>query len=487
MGFWYSSQQTHHFGDMTLGSSTSFIPTNVTRLDPVFIWARVLREILPEIDLDEERFDSFIRCCRVKFGESDSALHDIEEMQQHYHQKSPMCWYTSSTFLRAMLNDALSTLDVRTMIQMGFFLRDLHHGMKPSRERRVLYHAQSLCQTKFEHMLECNGGLLAFNSCCVATTNRLVSLDCARHHAFQSDSMGVLFTMTVDPVLPTASRNDQEEVFFPLSTLFRIHGVDRLDDESRLWEVHLTLTSNDEPELRDLNQCLRWKDDNTTGWFRFCRLSLDLGQSETAARTYQALLEQAPSDVERGYICDQLGTLHVHRGSFAEAMRWYEKSKEITMRTLPADHPNVAVAYNNIGGVYESMGDYPAALVSQKEALSILECSLPEHHPDLAHSYSNIGNIYAGMHQFSNALLSFDQARRIREASLPANHPDLGSAYNNIGVMYEKLGKHAEALVSHQHALRIRMQSLSNSHPDVVHSHSSITRLLRTIDELTLP
>ncbi len=70
-------------------------------------------------------------------------------------------------------------------------------------------------------------------------------------------------------------------------------------------------------------------------------------------------------------------------GEYSKALSYYEKDLEISQKTLPANHPDLATSYNNIGGVYRNMGEYSKALSYYERALDIWQRSLPPNHPDL--------------------------------------------------------------------------------------------------------
>jgi len=48
----------------------------------------------------------------------------------------------------------------------------------------------------------------------------------------------------------------------------------------------------------------------------------------------------------------------------------YEKSLEISRKGLPADHPDLATSYYNIGDLYDNMGQYSKALEYYEEKSS---------------------------------------------------------------------------------------------------------------------
>ncbi|CAF1397094.1 unnamed protein product [Rotaria sordida] len=99
---------------------------------------------------------------------------------------------------------------------------------------------------------------------------------------------------------------------------------------------------------------------------------------------------------------------------------------------LPPNHPDLAASYNNIGSVYNSMGEYSKALSSYERSLEITKIALPPNHPDLAASYNNIGLVYYDMGEYSKALSSQERSLEIRKIAVPPNHPDLATSYNNI-------------------------------------------------------
>ena len=60
--------------------------------------------------------------------------------------------------------------------------------------------------------------------------------------------------------------------------------------------------------------------------------------------------------------------------------------------TLPANHPDLAQSYNNIGLLYNrTWKRISKALSYYEKALEIQQKTLPEHHRDFAQSYNYIG------------------------------------------------------------------------------------------------
>ena len=138
-----------------------------------------------------------------------------------------------------MLNRALRTMEVDLIIQLGFFLRDLHeyitqlHSEQYPRSEQtepfVVYRGQGLSHADFDQLKKTKGGLLSFNNFLSTSRNHQVSLNFARDVLDQSELVGVLFTMTVDPSIRSTSfvkvgdlgyYTAEEEILFPCILYF---------------------------------------------------------------------------------------------------------------------------------------------------------------------------------------------------------------------------------------------------------------------------
>jgi tetratricopeptide (TPR) repeat protein len=87
------------------------------------------------------------------------------------------------------------------------------------------------------------------------------------------------------------------------------------------------------------------------------------------------------------------------------------------------------------------MGDYSEALSYHEKALEIYQKTLPENHPDLAISYGNIGLVYNNMGEYSKALVYLERALDILQRALPSNHPHLQSVKESTEIVKKKLSK----------------------------------------------
>jgi hypothetical protein len=145
---------------------------NLNRLDCSFMYTQIMTEILLAIRFEEGHIKEFIQHCYDVFAENEKALNTIKQLQQEYHDKTPIWWYSCDTFLHPMLNHALRVMNADVIIKMGFFISDLHRQLEQlhyeqynkhhNDEILTLYRGQSLSNIDFEQITRTKRGLMSF-------------------------------------------------------------------------------------------------------------------------------------------------------------------------------------------------------------------------------------------------------------------------------------------------------------------------------------
>jgi hypothetical protein len=117
--------------------SISFVPIdsntfnkNLDRLDPMFMYSQILKEILLAIKFEQQHIDEFLNYYRDMFDDNERVVENVDQLKRTYHNRTPIWWYTHEGFLYTMLNRALRTTDVDIIIKMGFFISDLHRHIE---------------------------------------------------------------------------------------------------------------------------------------------------------------------------------------------------------------------------------------------------------------------------------------------------------------------------------------------------------------------
>ncbi|CAF1447003.1 unnamed protein product [Adineta ricciae] len=465
------------------------------RLEPSFMYTKIIKEILLTIQFNDKHIKQFVKYCCDNFVDTEVDRKKVKQLKDEYHQYTPIWWYTTQRFLYGMLNRALRVMDGEVITLMGFFISDLHRHIEELHKWQFgnasstakcfpVYRGQGLMKKDFDQLVATKGGLMSFNNFLSTSENRNVSLIFTAGNRKNSDVISVLFVITIDPKQSTTSfasvRHisqfpEEEEVLFSMHSIFRIRDVKPMDGNEKVYEVALSLTSDNDEELMVLTEQIRKESfPNAEGWSRLSLVLAAIAQSDIAERICRVLIDETPSEDSAIDVYNHLGTIKYQKGQYEEAITLFRKSLELRLMSSSPNHPHVASYYNNIGAAYSHMGDYPKALSSYKQALKIQLQSLPPNHPHVASSYNNIGNAYSHMGDYPKALSSYEQALKIHILSLPPNHPHVAGSYNNIGNGYSHMGDYPKALSSYEQALKIRQQSLPPNHPDVAISYNNI-------------
>ncbi|CAF4787790.1 unnamed protein product, partial [Rotaria sp. Silwood2] len=165
---------------------------------------------------------------------------------------------------------------------MGVFLHDLHQQLKELHQRQArqpltLYRGQGLSKTDFEKLNKSR--LISFNNFLSTSEYSLTALGYGERASELPDMVGIFFEMTIPlsvQSVPFADIQEHSTIKDEKEILFSMHAVFRIDDineiRENLYEVNLTLTADDDPELRNLTEYIREEVADETGWKRLCLL-----------------------------------------------------------------------------------------------------------------------------------------------------------------------------------------------------------------------
>ncbi|CAF1185774.1 unnamed protein product [Adineta steineri] len=479
--------------------AVSFLTVNETgstddlnQLEPNFMYTQIFKEILLDIEYGDNVIKDLAVCCRDVFTGNRIELQVINQFEKDYRTKRAIWWYTRECFTYKMLNQALRIMDADIMINMGFFLRDVHRQIQRLYEQQVssydgksfvVYRGQGLIKSDFEKLQKTRDGLMSFNNFLSTSTNKEVSLDFARRGSAEPNKIGILFIMSIDPCIqstPFASIKKEsyfkkeEEILFSMHTVFRVNAIKQMDNNNQLYQVELQLTSDDDQQLRVLTNRIREETTGSTRWIELGKLLLTIGQANKAEELYKVLLEQASDEGEKGLYNTCLGNVKDQQGDYEKAIWYYEKDLEIKQKLLPSNHPYLASLYNNIGVAYIKKGDCSKALSFYEKALEIFQETLPSDHSSLATSYNNIGRVYDDMGEHLKALSFHERALEISQKTLPSNHSLLATSYNSIGTVCNSIGEYSKALLIFEKSREIYQKTLPSDHPDLATLYNNI-------------
>ncbi|CAF5144283.1 unnamed protein product [Rotaria sp. Silwood1] len=131
--------------------------------------------------------------------------------------------------------------------------------------------------------------------------HRQVSLMFARQTLESSDLIGILFVMKIDPsITPTPFANirdascykREEKTIFSMHSIFRIGPIEQIGGNNCLWQVDLTLTSENDSDLHALTKHMRQNTySDKEGWDGLGMLLIKLGRIDNVQEVYDVLID----------------------------------------------------------------------------------------------------------------------------------------------------------------------------------------------------
>ncbi|CAF0878688.1 unnamed protein product [Rotaria sordida] len=184
--------------------------------------------------------------------------------------------------------------------------------------------------------------------------------------------------------------------------------------------------------------------------------------------------EQIPIDLKSSVLIS-MGTIYHRQHQHDLALQLYKRVLSIYKHLSLNQDLNLAWTYNNMGCLYDDMGNTKRAFKYQKKAYNIRQKLLPSTHPDLATSLNNLGRIHqilayrldGNSTEYEQALEYYKAAHDIRRQSLAMDHPDLAISYYNLALIYIDLQEYEQAYNEIEQALNIQRKILPINHPNL--------------------
>ena len=158
--------------------------------------------ILFDIEHDEK---DMIELLRQYYANNQTILKIINELEQDYNQHSPIWWYTRQCFLSSLINQALQTMDMKILIKMGSFLRDicqqiekLHTQKSNSLDSLTVYRCLKLPISNFEKLQQNNDIYMSFNSFLLTTTDQELANEICSTFQQNIEILSVLFEIKIE-------------------------------------------------------------------------------------------------------------------------------------------------------------------------------------------------------------------------------------------------------------------------------------------------
>ena len=164
----------------------------------------------------------------------------------------------------------------------------------------VVYRRQGMFIIDFDKWRKIQGGLMSFETFLSTSQDRQVSFAFVESVVLTDmEKVSILFVMAVDPTIispPFANIQydscfqNEAEILFSIHTVFRIDAAKTMNECGRSFQVYLTMTVDDDAQLRILTEKFDDEVQHATGWNGIELLFLQVGALDKGEQLYQSLL-----------------------------------------------------------------------------------------------------------------------------------------------------------------------------------------------------
>ena len=310
---------------------------STTPLNGEFLCIQLFIEVLLRMRHRDD-LESFINYLKVGFGNCRET--EISNFETTYKAEDAIIWYTKESFVYRMLNKALRTFDIETLVRYRFFIKDLADELKKRQLDSIpqqIYRGQLMSSEELDQIKSAVGHSVAFNSFLSTTRKRDIAQgfldrslahaetaarEAAKHGKTVEPLQKILFTINIPEVLnnvkpfvdigrlrqkgrdvPTSDITDKDkpinpvdkEILFMLGSVFKVEKVIR-DEKNDVWKVILRLCNGDDWESKRLLEYTKTIIEAKTYWCDLGNLLCDMGKLDEGILCYEKQIAKPEGD-----------------------------------------------------------------------------------------------------------------------------------------------------------------------------------------------
>jgi hypothetical protein len=278
-----------------------------------------------------------IELLRQYYSNNQTILKIFNELEQDYHQHSPIWWYTRECFLSSLINQALQTMDMKILIQMGLFLRDLYqqieklHTQKSNSSHSLsVYRCLQLPISNFEKLQQNNDVYMSFNSFLLTNFDQELENEICTISEQDNEILPVLYEIkiggTTSEFTPFVSldhlsfnSNSKKEILFSMNSIFRITNITK--NQRNIWQIQMIGINDSDSSLGFSITLMHLQTSKKKGWDKLGHMMILMRQIKHAEELYKILLELVDVDDNKEIIRlhDNLGAIKFNNVSYKEA------------------------------------------------------------------------------------------------------------------------------------------------------------------------
>ncbi|MGV7222031.1 MAG: tetratricopeptide repeat protein [Nitrospinales bacterium] len=144
------------------------------------------------------------------------------------------------------------------------------------------------------------------------------------------------------------------------------------------------------------------------------------------------------SSKEEGVIPDSIPEI--------DKVEFHASALENDMKAYGADHPKVALRWNDIGVAWYSKRQYDKAIEYFQKALASDLKNYGEDHADVAIDRNNLGASWKAKGDYNKAIEYYQKALASNLKTFGPDHPKVAIRWNNLGLVWQAKGEYEVAI-----------------------------------------
>ena len=187
--------------------------------------------------------------------------------------------------------------------------------------------------------------------------------------------------------------------------------------------------------------------------------------------------------LESAVTVNNLGILYQEIGNYQDAEKHLKNGLEIRQKLLGENHPVVAQSMGNLGKLYNEIGDYNNAELLYQTSLDIILSSIGKTNKYFANLLTYRGKLYHDQVNYSQAEAFHKESLGILEKLQGINQLHIAQSMTNLGMLYNELGNFREAETYLKKGLEIRKNILGESHLYIAQSKMILAEVYLNIGD----
>jgi hypothetical protein len=230
---------------------------DLSQQSTLFVWLVGFKEVVVRLPKDERAKNEMIEICKKYYHGNINQTKLIKDFKQEYKPEDAIYWYTRSSFVYQLVNQALRITDVDQLYIFRFFISDLceeiakRHEQISEEDFWLLYRGVRLPLEQIEKLKQSEGKLISTNGFLSTSFSEEVALKFALSRTDHTEE-SVLFEIECDKesaifaILDKESAHPHEkEVLFDLGATFEVLSVTNIQQEkmkTNIWIMRLKST-----------------------------------------------------------------------------------------------------------------------------------------------------------------------------------------------------------------------------------------------------